>query len=64
MERPLAIAGRESPGYRLWPPLRLLPACGLPRRMGRDLLLLGISGAFAAKSMTGPERPVRQPANT
>ena len=35
MERPLAIAGRESPGYRLWPPLRLLPACGPPRRMGR-----------------------------
>jgi len=35
MERPLAIAGRESPGYRLWPPLRLLPACRPPRRMGR-----------------------------
>src|SRR6516162_5357363 len=47
MERPLAIARRESPGYRRRPPLRLLPACGPPRRMG----LLTIA---APKLVTGP----------
>jgi hypothetical protein len=35
VERPLAKAGRESPGYRLWPPLRVLPACCRPRWLGR-----------------------------